>query len=274
MVKDYAKLNSQSLKATVVPTKPLSNSNVRNTTPSKAQRESPKPFPILGAIITIILAVILVSAIFMAFKHRDSIIAVKEEVATWIGKFHHHSKDKNATNSQERLSLDQSLSDPTQSMAATSSQQTLNLPSNINLNSPPPAPTKKKPKPAPAQAPQPVFDFYTVLPSGSANNPAIADGSGASSQPTPPPATTPANAFPAAKFVVDVGYFQDQQSANQLRSQLILMGLNPVVKNTGTMTNPVYQAELGPFDNITQANQVRQQLQGGGVSNIVVRPQN
>jgi hypothetical protein len=267
MVKDYAKLNSQSLKATVVPQKKASQPGSRQST-AKQMGQNSKPFPVIGAVITLILALALFSIIFFAFKHRDSLIATKEKVAMWVAKFHHH-KDKNSI-SASRLALDQGLSDPTQNLAADSSQQTLNLPSNINLNSPPPAP-KKKPKPQPVQAPQPVFDFYTVLPNGSANNPST-DPSATSSQPTPPPSSTPANAAPPAKFVVDVGYYQDQASANQLRSQLLLMGYTPAVKNTGSLTSPVYQAELGPFDTVTQANQIRQQLQANGFNNIVVHP--
>ncbi|MDF2529273.1 MAG: hypothetical protein K0Q57_153, partial [Gammaproteobacteria bacterium] len=37
---------------------------------------------------------------------------------------------------------------------------------------------------------------------------------------------------------------------------------------------PAYQLELGPFDNVQQANQIRQQLQANGVTNnVVVHPQ-
>ncbi|MDO8954487.1 MAG: SPOR domain-containing protein [Gammaproteobacteria bacterium] len=273
MVKDYANLNSQSLKATVVPAKRTATA-ARNPASNKVStNKSSRPLPILGAIVTIILAAVLLTAIVTVYKHRDALVAAKEKLGAWVGELHHSTKGKAELDHAGRLSMDQSLSDPTQSMAAGSNQQTLNLPANVNLNAvapPPPAP-KKKSKPAPVQAPQPVFDFYTVLPSGSANN-AGTNGATSSAQPTPPPSTTPANSAAAAKFVVDVGYYQDQQSANQMRAQLLLMGLTPTVKNTGTLTSPVYQAELGPFDNITQANQVRQQLQAGGVSNIVVHP--
>jgi len=276
MVKDYANLNSQSLKATVVPAKRTATA-ARNPASNKAPKNnSAQPLPILGAIVTIILAAVLLTAIVTAYTHRDALVTMKEKLGGWVTELHHSSKGKNELDSAGRLSMDQSLSDPTQSMAAGSNQQTLNLPANININTvAPPAPAKKKKsKPAPVQAPQPVFDFYTVLPSGSANNAGSNNQANNSAQPTPPPSTTPANSAAAAKFVVDVGYYQDQQSANQMRSQLLLMGLTPIVKNTGTITSPVYQAELGPFDNITQANQVRQQLQSGGVSNIVVHPQN
>lgn len=265
MVKDYAKLNSQSLKAAVVPAKSVNKAQKAGAFTKKPQES--KPLPIVAALLTIVLALLLVAGIYGAYKHREAIFAFKERVITLIHGLH-HDRSKTAADEIDRQNIDQSVSDPTQSLAADNSQQALNLPANINLNSLPSS--KKKPKPAPAQAPQPVFDFYTVLPSGSAAD--TNSTAASSSQPTPPPSTTPPNSQAAAKFVVDVGYYQDSQSANQMRSQLLLMGFNPTIKNTGSITSPVYQAELGPFDNLTQANQIRQQLQSNNVSNIVVRP--
>ncbi|MDF2939937.1 MAG: hypothetical protein K0R66_579 [Gammaproteobacteria bacterium] len=267
MVKDYAKLNSESLKATVVPAKKPATMG-RASTEAKGPKSS-KPLPIFAAILTAVLGVVLIAGIGVAYKHRDALLGAKEKLSMWVASFH-----QRGANSQKpgHLAIDQSLSDPTQSIAADGSdQQTLNLPANVNLNAPMPA--KKKQKAAPPQAPQPVFDFYTVLPSGSANSGSSTDNS-ASSQPVPPPSTAPANAQAPAKFVVDVGYYTDQGSANQMRSQLILAGFSPVIKTTGSMTSPAYQVELGPFDNVQQANQVRQQLQSNGITNnIVVHPQ-
>ncbi|MDF2690157.1 MAG: hypothetical protein K0S29_12 [Gammaproteobacteria bacterium] len=271
MVKDYAKLNSQSLKATVVSaSRPAA---VQNTNASVKQQKNSKPLPIAAAILTVLLGAALISGLVMAYKHRDSLTAFKDKITLFVGSFKHHGSKSADKMENGHLAIDQSLSDPTQNIAA-DSEQTLNLPANVNLNAPMPSPQKKKaPKAAAPQAPQPVFDFYTVLPSGAANNPNTSANSG-SSQPVPPPASNPANAQAPAKFVVDVGYYQDQQSANQMRSQLILAGFNPTIKTTGSLSSPAYQVELGPFDNVQQANQIRQQLQSNGISNnIVVHPQ-
>jgi cell division septation protein DedD len=272
MVKDYAKLNSESLKATVVPRKSAVMGQASATAKSpKSKDNDSKPLPIVAAILTVLLGVALIAGIGMLYKHRDVLVATKDKVMMFVDKFKHSGKSANDL--RNGRTIDQSLSDPTQSMAADSSQQTLNLPANVNLNAPVPTTKKKPQKAAPPQAPQPVFDFYTVLPSGSANNPTSADNSG-SSQPLPPPSTAPANVQAPAKFVVDVGYYQDQGSANQMRSQLILAGFSPVIKTTGSLTSPAYQVELGPFDNVQQANQVRQQLQSNGITNnVVVHPQ-
>ncbi|MDF2530299.1 MAG: hypothetical protein K0Q57_1179, partial [Gammaproteobacteria bacterium] len=228
MVKDYAKLNSQSLKATVVAASKQSPKDQGK--PTARQPAESKPLPIMAAILTALLAIAIIFGLTMAYKHRDTLMATKEKIALFVGKFRHHSAQDEAMQSAGRLGIDQSLSDPTQSMAADNAQQTLNLPANVNLNAPVQAPPKKKPKPAAPQAPQPVFDFYTVLPSGAANSPSSSNSSGGASQPVPPPVTTPANSQAAAKFVVDIGYYQDQQSANQMRSQLILQGYTPTIK--------------------------------------------
>lgn len=128
----------------------------------------------------------------------------------------------------------------------------------------------------------PQFDFYSVLPSG--NNPEAATtpaNNGSSSTTTAPVATiptgtttTPVAATPAASapstaappptasasYYLSAGSYPNSADAQQMLSQLLLLGVDAKVVNAQNNASPSYQVEVGPFSDQDTMNIVKQQL--------------
>ena len=118
-------------------------------------------------------------------------------------------------------------------------------------------PTATKPK---AQGPsKPVFDFYTVLPQQKAQPQATQQQDDQAQ-----PAANQTN----KQFMLQVASYQSEQLAQQLRSQLILLGLKPTIAST---SSGWYRIEVGPYDSMRAADKVRHQLQSNGINGAMVR---
>ena len=119
-------------------------------------------------------------------------------------------------------------------------------------------------KPQVQKPSKPVFDFYTVLPQKKAQ-PEATQKEQASGQQAEN--VTQSN----KQFMLQVASYQSEQLAQQLRSQLILLGLKPVIKSTGSGW---YRIDVGPYDTMRAADQVRHQLQDSGINGAMVRQVN
>lgn len=133
---------------------------------------------------------------------------------------------------------------------------------------------------APQQATSPQFDFYTVLPNGTtpgANPSSSSTGAPPATAPasqtsatTPAPATTtaapvaqiPTTAAPAksGQYYLAAGSFANSADAQQMLSQLLLLGVQANIKNNQENGEPTYQVLVGPFDDQDAMNIVKGQL--------------
>lgn len=135
---------------------------------------------------------------------------------------------------------------------------------------------------APQQAASPQFDFYTVLPNGTtpgANPSSSSTGtppttvpatatttpvttpadSTAATPTTPAPATT-TSAAPSGQYYLVAGSFANSADAQQMLSQLLLLGVQANVKTNQENGEPSYQVLVGPFDDQDAMTIVRNQL--------------
>ncbi|MCX7123784.1 MAG: SPOR domain-containing protein [Gammaproteobacteria bacterium] len=155
------------------------------------------------------------------------------------------------------------------------------------------------------QVAAPQYDFYSVLPSG--NNPSSASTSTASPPPAASvsassavtastgasatssvaaatPAATPAvtQAPPATpvptpkttgavKYYLSAGSYANSDDANQMLSQLLLVGVDATVVTTQDNGEPAYQVLVGPFSSVAAYSPVKQQLAAHQVQVSVVQ---
>lgn len=158
----------------------------------------------------------------------------------------------------------------------------------------------------PATATNPQFDFYTVLPNGSTPgaNPSTS-GSTTPSSATPPtapvaaatttPAATPLGANPPApalttqspnpnvapvktittassgQYYLDAGGFSNSADAQQMLSQLLLLGVQANIKTTQENGAPTYEVLVGPFEDQDAMNIVKQQLSAHQMLTTVIQ---
>ena len=105
---------------------------------------------------------------------------------------------------------------------------------------------------------KPVFDFYTVLPQQKAQ-PQTTQQQDDQAQPADQT---------SKQFMLQVASYQSEQLAQQLRSQLILLGLKPTIAST---SSGWYRIEVGPYDSMRAADKVRHQFQDNGINGAMVR---
>lgn len=114
---------------------------------------------------------------------------------------------------------------------------------------------KAQPKQKAVTVAKPVFDFYKVLPEQQTVTPG------------------PENEIPDQdrQFMLQVASYQTQQAAEQMRAQLILLGLKPQIDKIGDYHNIWYRVDIGPFDTMREADAARHILQNNGINGSMVR---
>ena len=88
-----------------------------------------------------------------------------------------------------------------------------------------------------------------------------------------PPSTTPAPAAAAAsvKYYLSAGSYSNSDDANQMLSQLLLVGVDAKVVTTQDNGDPAYQVLVGPFASVAAYSPVKQQLSAHQVQVSVVQ---
>ncbi|MGI9277247.1 MAG: SPOR domain-containing protein [Endozoicomonas sp.] len=98
--------------------------------------------------------------------------------------------------------------------------------------------------------PNPVFDFYTLLPESEVILPEV-------EREQKPAATTPNRQQPAkteprkpSRYLLQAGSFRSSSDADRLRAQLLLAGLTPKVEKVDVGSGESWhRVQLGPFEN-------------------------
>lgn len=110
--------------------------------------------------------------------------------------------------------------------------------------------------------PEPSYEFYTVLPERSYE------------VDIPPRAVEPAAdiAAPAREtYLLQAGSFRTLEDADRRRAQLLLLGLEPTVKESDTDSGRWHRVYLGPFDRRGDALDARKQTASAGIDTLLLR---
>jgi cell division protein FtsN len=102
------------------------------------------------------------------------------------------------------------------------------------------------------------YDFYDLL-STEENN---SDNSNA-------PAKEPTENLPS-KFSLEIATVRNYVAADQLKAQLLLMGIDDVAITKNNSKPAQYRVSIGPFSSRTQANKVQQSLKQNAIDSTLV----
>jgi cell division protein FtsN len=121
-----------------------------------------------------------------------------------------------------------------------------------------PAPLPGKPGDPPHEK---RFQFYDILPGKSEPKPDAKPGD-----------KNAASAKSAGPQSLQVGSFQTQKDADNLRANLVLMGLEPVVQEVKIADKTWFRVRLGPYKSFEEMNKAKAELAKKGVQAVVVKP--
>ena len=125
---------------------------------------------------------------------------------------------------------------------------------------------KEQPKrsaPSNGQAVKPKYDFYTLLPESEVVVP---------QQPAPEAPTTAApETKPATSvnYYLQAGSFRQRSDADQVRAQILLLGMDVKLENATINGNQWYRVQVGPFDTRDSLDQAQRTLSGNGFNNLL-----
>lgn len=107
---------------------------------------------------------------------------------------------------------------------------------------------------------KPKFDFYTVLPKS---------GTTQTASTTTAPATKTVTVSRQPKsFMLQVASYRNNKDAKSMQARLLLLGLSPIVKKTGSGW---YRVDLGPYNSVRSADVVRHKIQKAGINGSMTR---
>ena len=120
------------------------------------------------------------------------------------------------------------------------------------------SPEPPKPANTPAQPPadpKPRYDFYTLLPESEVVVPQQAV-----------PESKPA---PSVNYYLQAGSFRQRADADQVRAQILLLGMDVKLENATINGNQWYRVQVGPFDSRSSLDQAQRTLSGNGFNNLL-----
>lgn len=113
------------------------------------------------------------------------------------------------------------------------------------------------------------FDFYKILPS---NETIVSeqDVQQQTAQPQPAPDAKPAN----VQYYLQVGAFQTEQEADNMKAQLAFLGLEALVQTAAIPDKGVlHRVRVGPYTQLDQITRVRSTLTQNGFKSDLVKTQ-
>ena len=116
------------------------------------------------------------------------------------------------------------------------------------------------------------FDFYKMLPamSDKSDNKAVSNGK----KPVQPDATPPATVEAPKGAYLQVGAFQDEQEADNLKAKLALIGIEARIQTVETQDKGVWhRVRVGPFTSVTDMDKARADLKANGIVAAQVKAQ-
>lgn len=116
-----------------------------------------------------------------------------------------------------------------------------------------------------SDTPSPTFDFYKILPNKEINiSEWVADEEQQEST---------AQAIPEEGiYVLQVGSFREFDSADRLKAQLLLMGIEPEIQRVVLNGQDVrYRVRVGPYKNETRMKKTREKLRGNNLEYMLLK---
>ena len=124
--------------------------------------------------------------------------------------------------------------------------------------------------PIPQPSDKPRFDFYKILPSGTAPEPqgAVPKFAGAA----PKPAEADKGKEPLKETVfLQTGSFQNASDADNQKAGLAMIGLEAAVQQVMLQDKVWYRVRLGPFQKMEEVSTVRAELARQGINANIVK---
>ena len=128
---------------------------------------------------------------------------------------------------------------------------------------PQPAPPAVSTQPAPTTGEKPRFDFYNILPGNE--------------EPAPPkepaqPSADPEAAVKHEQYFLQLGSFQSETEADNLKAKLALMGVEARIETTNVPDKGLFhRVRVGPYATMAEVSRVRDQLNQNGVTSSLVK---
>ncbi|AOY01128.1 SPOR domain-containing protein [Jeongeupia sp. USM3] len=138
-------------------------------------------------------------------------------------------------------------------------------------SSAPALPDAAKPAGTPEASGAERFDFYKVLPELNKN-----DGTTTEAKPVAPakkPESSPPAKVEAPRGAyLQVGAFQNEQEADNLKAKLALVGVEATIQSSSTPDKGLWhRVRVGPFTSLADLDKARAQLKGSGIDSTVVK---
>jgi cell division protein FtsN len=116
----------------------------------------------------------------------------------------------------------------------------------------------------PADIPKPQFDFYTVLPAQKIEpEEAVVEPAADLGK--------PARAGATEQYMLQAGSFRQRKDAMARRAELLLLGLEPSVKEAQGDSGPVFRVFLGPFHSADSMARARGLTAGENIETLVLK---
>ena len=133
-------------------------------------------------------------------------------------------------------------------------------------------PVAQEPPPPPeTPVTRPTFDFYTILPEIEVKIP-DSEVPSAEESAAPPTEEKPAeSAQSAGSYVLQVASFQSREDAEQSKAMLALQGVQANIHQVGINGQNWFRVHVGPYGDLTQAQQTRSRLDQLGFKAIVLK---
>lgn len=112
-------------------------------------------------------------------------------------------------------------------------------------------------------APKPRFDFYTMLPEQS-----IDEDMPAPDRAAPTEASKPG---PAEHYFLQAGSFRQREDADRRRAELLLLGLEPSIRESTGDNGRWFRVYLGPFETRSKMSKARSLTAAQNIDTLVLK---
>ena len=109
------------------------------------------------------------------------------------------------------------------------------------------------------------YDFFTVLPEMEV----VVPEQELTERSAPPSADAPAG--DTDTYLLQVGSFQSSSDADQLKARLALLGIVAQIQSVTVNDATWHRVRIGPVQGARQADEIRRQLQNGGIDSLVMK---
>jgi cell division protein FtsN len=111
--------------------------------------------------------------------------------------------------------------------------------------------------------PRPRFEFFDLLPEQTIEveeeiEPAV-------------DISKPGTGESAERYILQAGSFRQEEDARRRRAELILLGLNPTIREAGGESGRLFRVYLGPFDSLDSVSRARSLTANEHIETLVLR---